>query len=406
MIRHTHRLLAMTLVMLGLSSPVVSHAQVTPLGQQGCASGTVVGGPNLVKNGDFAIDAGPAGAILPQAGFTSELPNRGAGVYPDDINGGGFSIQRGNVSYFNTAIIGRPFPGDQRRDVPATETYFYSNPFPARPFWRLWMQTVTGLAPNTTYNFFAYVDNLLRPDIEGTNPQIELRVDDIIAGPAVIVPSLPDAWIPIQFSFTTAANQTSAMLEIRDNANNTNGDDFAITQINLKQCVSGLGIAKQAAEPVKVGNAYDITYTITAKNFGVDPLPIKNLQINDNLAQVFAKAASFEVRSLQSSQLAVNPAYDGRTDTQLLRGTDSLRAQQSAQLTLVVRLRVGTGLGGAGPFDNLADVSGIAGNVVVTDGSTPGTNPDPLNIGDPKSDNTPTRTILGTTAYLPYIGRP
>lgn len=93
----------------------------------------------------------------------------------------------------------------------------------------------------------------------------------------------------------------------------------------------------------------------------------------------------------------------GQTNIELLSGNDSLPSQQSGQITLVVRVRVATTPSGRGPFDNTALGSGTAGNVSVNDSSIPGLNPDPLNTGDSKSFDTPTRTTLGSVLGLPSI---
>jgi len=65
-----------------------ASAAIQNIGPGGCPANTVVGGDNLVQNGDFSQGT---------TGFTSALINRGPGVYPDDNNGGGFSIQNGSV---------------------------------------------------------------------------------------------------------------------------------------------------------------------------------------------------------------------------------------------------------------------------------------------------------------------
>lgn len=405
------------LLLTTLSTPATSYAGIVPKGQQGCAPGTVVAGPNLVFNGDFSIDPGPGPGISPEAKFDSDLPNRGSGRYPNDegdINGdnrGGFSIQRGYVTYFDNRVIGRPFPGDSRREVPATDTYFYSNPYypSGTSSVLLWRQTATGLAPRSTYNFFAYFDNLLLPDSTAADPIITLRVNGVAAGDPIVVAKQPDDWQAIQYSFTTDANPSDVVLEIYDSTGSIDGDDFGMTQISLKQCVSGLGIAKDVSEPVAVGDAYDIEYRIKLKNYGVvGELELTNLQVVDNLAATFAGAASWELRNVDVGTLTKNPAYDGRNNTRLLAGTDTFPSQSEAVITIVARVRLGSGPNGRGPFNNTAVARAQAGNVIVEDDSIPGPNPDPNNNGDPKEgvEDKPTPISFGGSIYLPLIGRP
>jgi len=382
-----------------------AQAQITPRGQQGCLNGSIVGGPNLIYNSDFAFGS---------VGFESALPARGPGVYPSDPVGG-FSIQTGEIDYYNSQIIGRPFPGDPQREVPPSQTYFYSNPNEdllgnPGPFTGvLWRQTVTSLAPSTTYNFFGYFDNLLIPSWEQPAPRIELRVDGIAAGPPVTISAAPDIWTPVQFSFTTASGQTSAKLEIFDLAGSIEGDDFGMTQIMLKQCVSGLGLAKWAGLPVNNKNGtYDIEYILTVRNLSADTLPLTNLQIRDNLASTFANAGSFQVISIQSDNLTVNPGFNGTSDINLLAGTDSLPSRVDRRVRFKVRLTAGSGESGKGPFFNSAIASALAAAIRVDDGSGPGLDPDPNNNGDPRdsAEDQPTPVHLEPfVLYLPLTRR-
>lgn len=371
----------------------VASAEILDPGAGGCPINTIVGGDNLVQNGDFA-----QGAV----GFTSALINRGDGIYPDDSNGGGFSIQTGNVVYppfeTNPFIYGRPFPGDPQRDVPPSNTYFYSNPSEANyraGYGRvnLWTQVVA-VAPNTTYNFFAYFDNLLDPvkSANGTaDPIIELRVNNVSVG-TTLVPKTPDRWVPIQFAFTTGHNVTSITLQIDSLTNNTFGDDFAMTQINLKQCVSGVGVAKYAFPPVAETRngqeGFRLEYWITFRNLGANP--VTNVQAVDDLATVFAGAEAWEVVSLSPvsengfAVLNVNPSFDGQHDLELLAANQSLAPGQRARLRLVTWVQPPSG---PVVFRNIVSLVARSGTVTVTDVSMPGLDPDPNGNGDPKEED-------------------
>jgi hypothetical protein len=396
--------------MLSFRASAPAQAAITPLGQSGCPRGTVVGGPNLVTNGDFSQGS---------TGFESDLPDRGPGVYPDDPVGG-FSIQTGVVSYFNGFVEGRPFPGDTQREAAPSETYFYSNPGESKsgdppPFTGvLWRQTVTGLLPGTVYNFYAYIDNLLIPGSSGADPTVELRVGapgepTVEAGPPIMVPKTPDAWVPVQYSFQTGGSQTSVVLEIFDRTAAVQGDDFGMTAINLRQCVSGLGLAKSVSVPIdNLDGSYSLSYTILVKNYGQGTQPLTDLQVVDDLAKTFEKAASWRVTGLSSDRFTVNTAYDGRTDVRLLTGTDQLAPMATGTILLEVEVRPSLEPGGVGPFDNTAFGSALAGNVLVQDDSAPGTNPDPDGDSDPKNplEDIPTRVFIGgPTLYIPLTRR-
>ncbi|MEF3273684.1 MAG: hypothetical protein K6356_04680 [Chloroflexus sp.] len=403
------RLLNLMIVIVTVSANVaathpVSAAIFNP-GLGGCPANTIVGGDNLVQNGDFA-----QGAV----GFTSDLSNRGDGVYPDDANGGGFSIQTGAIIYppfeTNPYIYGRPFPGDPQRDVPATDTYFYSNPSAenyaaGNGRVKLWQQSVE-VAPNTTYNFFAYFDNLLDPikSANGTaDPLIELRVNDISVG-TTVVPKSPDRWIPIQFAFTTGSGVNNITLRIDSLTNQTFGDDFTMTQINLKQCVSGVGVAKYAFVPLPETrhskDGFRLEYWITFRNLGADP--VSDLQAIDHLAAVFADAEEWDLIELSAitesgtAVLTPNPDFDGRTNLNLLADNQVLAEGQRARLRLVVWVRPPSG---PVVFRNIVNLSARSGNVVVTDISLPGLDPDPNGNGDPKE---PTEIGATTTIFSPF----
>jgi hypothetical protein len=405
------------------SRPV--EASIIAHGQQGCLPGTVVAGPNLVQNSDFSIPAGPGPGIDPAAQFDSQLPNRGAGldgtgVYPDDANGGGLSIQRGAKFYENGIIIGRPFEGDTQREVPPSETYFYSNvnrdrngmPLygPGSPGQAvLWRQTVQGLSGNVNYNFFAYFDNVLAPSTAGygKDPTITLVVDGVTVGSPVVVAKEPDIWIPIQFSFTTAPGQTQAVLEIYDSANDIVGDDFAMTQISLKKCVSSIGVSKYAEAPLKnADDSYNVTYVIAVQNLGSDPAGLTQVQVTEDLATSFAAAGSVNVVSLTATGLHTNPGFNGVSDHRLLTGDDVLAPHGSGQIRLTVRVVPGSGQGGFGPYANRVTATAIADATLVTDVSNPSPDPDPNGNGDPKEppeDDDTVITLRPKPIYIPLV---
>lgn len=402
-------------------------SSIIPRGQAGCVDGQVVGTRNLVRDGNFAA------AYAGNPDFTTELKARDPGIYPTDTEGGGYSIQKGPISYNGGTLIGRPFAGDPAREVPASETYFYSNPYiteDGRQFYiidgegLLWGQTVA-VTPNTTYNFYAYFDNILRVSSSANDPVIELRVDDkagddlpgIAAGPPITVTKVPDTWVPIQYAFTTGITQTQAVLEIWDVTGKSvadpyYGSDFGMVGINLRQCASAIGIAKAVSAPVKnTDGSFNVTYTLTLRNYGGDPVPVSNLQVTDDLARTFANAASFTVTAKSSPTLVVNPNYTGRSpNTGLLapnHPSNKLAAQTGATITFTVRVTPGSSIQGRGPFYNTAVVTGTASGATIEDDSLPGTNPDPDGNKNPKdnAEDQPTEVSIGAKIALPMVAR-
>jgi len=147
-------------------------------------------------------------------------------------------------------------------------------------------------------------------------------------------------------------------------------------------------------------DGYRLEYLITIRNLGADP--VTELQATDDLATVFAGAETWELVELSVvsgsgfTALAINPNFDGRTDRELLAANQSLAAGQTARLRLVIWLKPPTG-----PivFSNYVNITARSGNVIVTDISNPGLDPDPNNNGDPKEEEESGATI---TIFSPY----
>lgn len=415
--------LALGLLAVALPSPMPARAAVTPLGQQGCPNGQAVATQNLVQDSDFAE------AFQGTIRFVTDLPDRGPAVYPSDP-AGGFSIQKGAVDYQAGTLIGRPFPGDPSREVLPSETYFYSNPYfnaDGSQFFagdgegKLWGQTVA-VTPGTTYNFYAYFDNILLPGTAGNDPVIELRVDDpddgagaVAAGLPITVTKEPDTWVPIQYAFQTGPAQTRATLEIWDVSGKfvvdpIFGSDFGMVGINLRQCASAIGLAKAVGEPIRNSDgSYDVTYTLTVRNYGQGAAPVTGLQVTDDLSRTFAYVGSYSVIAKSASaNLSIEPAYTGVSpNTRLLTGADSLASGETATITFTVRMTPGRGLGGRGPFPNRAIVTANSGTATVEDDSAPGSNPDADGDNNPKEDSEDLDTVfhVGTVVGLPVIIR-
>ncbi len=373
-------------------------------------------GQNFIRNGTFTTTPGVLGTIPPgnPSQFTSDLPYRGDGVYPDDTGPprGGLSIQTGAVNYAGGIVNGVPFPGDGANNVDPSNTYLYSNPFddingtqvafspplpnplPAPPA-VIWRQTITGLSPNTTYNFFAYFfDLLVRDQVLGAaTPQILLRTIPPIAGaPGTVTPVAPtpadrQQWVPIQYVFTTGPAQTTGTLEIVDTSQNIFGDDFGMTAIGLRECTPNIGVAKSAGTPIDNGNGtFTIPYTVRVRNLAPVPLPtqpqntydLRNVQLTDPLTDLAAKATINSITGIQSPTLAVNPAYSGSANPTLLLGTDTLTPQTTAVVSFNVILTPGTGAEGFGPYKNTVVGDAITqGGSRVSNRSNDGVNPDP-----------------------------
>jgi uncharacterized repeat protein (TIGR01451 family) len=103
------------------------------------------------------------------------------------------------------------------------------------------------------------------------------------------------------------------------------------------------------SEPIGDGR-FSVAYTISVTNTG--NVTATGVTIADELDAVFG-ADGYTVDDLSSPHLTVNLGYDGRSDTDLLTGADSL----APGATGIVRLEITTApLGSKGPFVNSASV--------------------------------------------------
>ncbi|MBX3164064.1 MAG: gliding motility-associated C-terminal domain-containing protein [Bacteroidetes bacterium] len=152
-----------------------------------------------------------------------------------------------------------------------------------------------------------------------------------------------------------------------------------------------LGIAKAgSASTVNADGTYNITYTVVVKNY--DTLfPISQIALRENLAATFPAPTTFTLSNpvlSASSSLSLHPNFTGiaPNDT-LTHPTSSLAAEQSETIIFTVKVKPN------GIFTYTNSVFGRAltsTNLVATDTSQNGLNPDFDGNGNPKNDNVPT----------------
>ena len=99
----------------------------------------------------------------------------------------------------------------------------------------------------------------------------------------------------------------------------------------------------------------ELTYRVHAGNAG--NVEIRNLQITDDLQDTFA-GLSFEVTTISSTDFAVNSNFDGRVDTNLLAGSDTLAIGAIGSVEFTVIVDTATLTEGEVTFDNIAFASG------------------------------------------------
>lgn len=97
---------------------------------------------------------------------------------------------------------------------------------------------VRDLCPNTTYQFSAWVINLLTYD--GKKPNltftIETGQETFTSESGDIDEGSPTDWIPLGLSFKTPADVSNVIIRIRNNGQGGNGNDIAIDDITFSPC--------------------------------------------------------------------------------------------------------------------------------------------------------------------------
>lgn len=171
--------------------------------------------------------------------------------------------------------------------------------------------------------------------------------------------------------------------------NDTDNSDVLLTSNNAL-----LGLAKAAStSAANLDGTFSSTITLTMTNMGTEVL--SNIGLVDDIAARIAPAQVTRVQNVTISGAlsALNPAFNGSTNTELLARTQSLAAAASATITFTLVFNPNNN---TGPFQNLAVASGESpgnptpGTPNVTDTSTNGLNPDPDGNGVPGDNSVPT----------------
>lgn len=157
-------------------------------------------------------------------------------------------------------------------------------------------------------------------------------------------------------------------------------DSTSVTKLKFFK-LPGLALAKYIEDTVKQANGtYNIRYRLTVKNSG--ELDLSNVVLSDSLNDFKTNGVNFTIAIAPtkntSSLLAINPAYNGRTDSRLTLSTSTLALGKVD----TVRFTINVTPGSRTRFTNQAYADGTSGTLpdgtpgVTRDPSTTGTNPD------------------------------
>lgn len=131
-------------------------------------------------------------------------------------------------------------------------------------------QNITGLCPNTSYEFSLWVKNVcetcgidsvgtanFRP---GVYPNLTFAIDNLDRYSTGQIDTL--GWIKKGFLFKTGPAQTAITISIRNNASGGGGNDWAIDDIALVTCNPNLNLVPSGNSTVCMGNQVDINCTV------------------------------------------------------------------------------------------------------------------------------------------------
>ncbi len=197
---------------------------------------------------------------------------------------------------------------------------------------------------------------------------------------------------------------------VLDSAKNFQNGQLPIDNTSV---TPSLGVTKQLLNTIKINNnTGDFTYEIYVRNLG--NVALNNINVTDNLASVFGAANISNVNVAfvsgnNAAGLALNPAYNGNTDSNLLIAGQNLANQTSVNTDYFFKLRLGfrvTNLNAARVYLNSAIGSATIGStstlsfINVSDSSNngPQTAVDPNNNGNAgeAGENVPTPFSFAT----------
>jgi hypothetical protein len=133
-------------------------------------------------------------------------------------------------------------------------------------------QAITGLCPNTTYEFSLWVKNVctncgadssntqtFKP---GVYPNLSFAIDDLDRYSSGQIDTV--GWMKKGFLFKTSSTQTSITISIRNNASGGGGNDWAIDDISLVTCNPNLNLVPSGDAQVCYSQQVDISSTVTS----------------------------------------------------------------------------------------------------------------------------------------------
>lgn len=150
------------------------------------------------------------------------------------------------------------------------------------------VSTVTDLCPNTTYEFSAWVLNVMQPFFPSIRPNLTFSIEK---PDGTILSSFDSGDVPVQgsptwvqygFLFTTPADNAQIVLRLRNNAPGGQGNDLALDDIAFRPCGAKITAAIQnsATDTIDVCEGNMTTYTFSGNASSQYQAPIYHWQLS------------------------------------------------------------------------------------------------------------------------------
>ncbi len=207
------------------------------------------------------------------------------------------------------------------------------------------------------------------------------------------------------FQIATTASDISddgAVSDANGNGNPSESGENDATEIILTPNPV-IGVAKVASPAIlKPDGSYDVTFTINVNNLG--NVRLVNVQVLEDLDLAIAAppTSTFKIQPIATGGFIINPAFDGRTNKNMLLPGSNLEIAESASIIFAINIKPNDNFG---PFYNSVVASGFGetGGVRTADISDNGSDPDP-NFNGKANDSDEDDTTPITLTPNPLIG--
>ena len=153
------------------------------------------------------------------------------------------------------------------------------------------VSTVSDLCPNTTYEFSAWVLNIMQPTFPSIRPNLTFRIEK---PDGTVLASFDSGDVPVQgtptwmqygFLFTTPVDNAQIVLRLRNNAPGGQGNDLALDDIAFRPCGAKIAadIQNSATDTIDVCEGNMNTYTFSGNASSQYQSPVYHWQLSTDL---------------------------------------------------------------------------------------------------------------------------